>query len=574
MKRKTGTILFALLFFVSAFWGNYKVAEGSSIAERGNISTNTAIEKLAGVSEVIPAKTVISVKTTKAAKTIMLAEMVTPAESVIQTLTGTVAPTETVIPTETVTPTSIETVTPAETVTPTETPAPTETPTPTVTPVPTETPTPTPVPTPTPFIPNTLSIMKNHNYVEESTSTISVHKLSVSEMNQKLSRYGKVVADGMSYNLYKKTMGYEWQDLTDYKNKPEKVSVDLTQTMSYAKYCSILKKLSRYDGVYLYKIGSSTNGRDIYAIDIDVDSKNTNKKIVMLTGNVHGREFAGGTYIVKQLVELVQDAQKDKSVMKLLQNTKFVAVPIINVDIRENIINNPSKWNSWKAYVNGTDGNRNFPGLSWAQLAGGNKLSYTAVSSPASGMYRGSFGGSNTETQALMKWLYHYVAVEKADCLIDMHQQGGIVYAGKEWSTQKQEKASNRFRTKVLGILNKSGSTYTNANDGSAYGLEGCGATITDYATGLAMGSKYSRAYGFGVIINKEKEYTLLELKDLNRADLKLNPPNSTFKTLTIEIGKGTQYLGNSSSTRKLISKEYYSKNFDELLYNIPKLLD
>ncbi len=300
----------------------------------------------------------------------------------------------------------------------------------------------------------------------------------------------------------------------------------------------------------------------------------------MFTGQVHAREFAGGTYLVKMFIDLVQKAQTDKGLKELLRHYKYVAIPIINVDVREALINDPASWTSssglWKAYVNGTDGNRNFPGVLWGQVSKGNRLKWNIRLTPGGDNYPGKTAGSCPETQAVMKWLYHYIIVDKARCLLDMHQQGSIIYAGKEWSTRAQEKTAEELRKKVMSFLNRgnsSGRTYKIAEDEPEYGLNGTGSTITDYAVSLASGAKFSVAMGFSAYTDGEREYMLMELGDLDKAKFPINAPNPEFSTLTIEIGLGQKYLGNSASTRKLIATEYKKYHFDALLESLPELL-
>lgn len=429
-------------------------------------------------------------------------------------------------------------------------------------------------------LPPTLRLMEKHDYIKESVTGISEEKVPVSTLNEKLSEYGKLYGTGMPYEEYKEAMGYEWIDCTDYKKNPTKITVDLTKNINYKTYVDTLKKLSRYDGVYLYKIGKSTEGRDLYAIEIDVESKNKDKQVFMLTGSVHGREFAGGSFTLKMFVDLVQKAQTDSSVMEILKNNKYVAVPIINVDVREEIIKNQKKWTTsgneiWKAYINGTDGNRNFPGLAWGEVSKGNKLKWNIEPKATYANYAGDYAGSNNETKALMKWLYHYTIVEKATCLLDMHQQGRVIYAGKGWSSKAQEKRATKLRTNVLGFLNKGNSIkYIRIEDEPKYGLNGTGSTITDYAVALSAGAKFSPAYGFSAFTDGKKEYILMEINDVDDAEFKIKAPNPKFATLTVEIGYGKSYLGSTPSTRNNISKEYTKYHFNDLLVSLPKLIN
>jgi hypothetical protein len=493
----------------------------------------------------------------------------TPEPSITPTPEDTVAPT----PEPTITPGADSTVTP--TITPIVTPAtePTD--------VPTAAPTTTPIPVPTtiPFRSKTLELMSRYDYIGKSITGLSQEKVPVKTLQNKVKALGTLYGTGMPFDEYKKAMSYSWIDSTEYDKKPVKIAVDLTQTMNYSTYVGILKKLSRYDGVYLYKIGKSMEGRNLYSIEIDMKS-DKKKKVIMLTGNIHAREFGGGTFIVKQFVDLVQKAQTDKKTMELLKSYKFVAVPIVNVDGREALIKEQSKWTSrrgelLKAFTNGTDGNRNFPGLQWGQVKKGNFLKSIIEKRPALANYPGDYAGSNKETKALMKFLYQYVVVEKAPIYLDMHQQGSIIYAGKGWSTQQDELRSTTLRANVLNVLNK-GITrrkYNRASDGPDYGLKGEGSSLTDYAVTLAVGAKFSPAFGYAAFTDGKKEYMLMEIKDLDYKKIKVKAANSNFAALTVEIGYGTQYLGNSASTRRLLANEYNYYNYGKLLEALPGMI-
>lgn len=428
-------------------------------------------------------------------------------------------------------------------------------------------------------LPETLITMSQFDYVGDSVTGISKKKQSVATLQKKVNKYGTLYFEGMPYNEYKHAMEYQWTDCTVYNKEPVNLTIDITKTMDYNKYVNTLKKLSRYEGVYLYKIGESTEGRDLYAVEIDLCSDN-NKKVIMLTGQIHAREFAGGTFLVKQLVDLVQKAQTDKKVMKMLKSYKFVAVPIINVDGREVLIKEPKKWTRddmlWKAYVNGTDGNRNFPGVKWGQVLKGDKLDRSIRKKPGIDNYSGKYAGSNSETKALMKWIYHYVVVEQAVCLLDMHQQGSIIYAGKTWSYKEQEDSSIDLSKKIFKLLNKGNSRKYTVPYAPApnEGLTGTGSTLTDYAASVAYGAKFSPAMGFCAFVLNNKEYMLLQINDLDNIEEEIEQPNPQFRTLTVEIGLGSSYLGNSINTRTRLAKEYTKYNFDKLLESLPAMLD
>ncbi len=132
------------------------------------------------------------------------------------------------------------------------------------------------------------------------------------------------------------------------------------------------------------------------------------------------------------------------------------------------------------------------------------------------------------------------------------------------------------LRSQLFSLINKQSisSDYGRADDGEKYGLEGVGSTLTDYAAACAFGAKFSPAYGFCTMVDDDREVPLIEIKDMDNIDFKHDVPNSKFKTITLEIGIGSNYLGGTASTRKLIATEYTRYNFDELLLKLPNMLE
>lgn len=413
-----------------------------------------------------------------------------------------------------------------------------------------------------------------------SLSPYSTKALSLKQINKKLKKYGKVINEGLSLQLYKDTMSKEWRDVTQYNIPSSKVTVDLSKKMDYDAYEKLLLQLSRYEGVYVYVIGKSTEGRNIYSITIDMGD-NPNKNVFMFTGQTHAREFAGGSFILKQFSDLIQKAQTDPQTLERLQNTKYVAVPIINVDAREAIINKSSKYiNSsiglWKAYINGTDGNRNYPGISANQLAKGIRKNSKIKARPSAGCYNGSYSGSNKETQAMMKWIYYYVVQEKASYLGDYHMQGRLMYGGKTWDLSKNYDRNKKKAYLLMSFLNKGNrSKYSYMKEKWNYGIDGDGSTLTDFAVACAIGAKYSTAYGTFVMIDSKtkKEYTLIQYKKLDKFKGVYRQANSKFVTTTFEIGYGANTLGYTAYTRNKMAQEYKNYHYGKLLEKLPELI-
>ena len=418
-----------------------------------------------------------------------------------------------------------------------------------------------------------------HSCLDTVVSPYSNNALSASEIKSRLNKYGSVTMQGFSMEECEEIYSREWIDATEYNKKPTAVTVDIAKQYNYNSYVSILKQLSRYEGVYLYEIGRTTKGRPMYTIVVDMKSDQP-KKTLMFTGVTHSREGAGGVFLLKQFADLITAAQKNKGTMNLLKQYTYVAVPIISADVREELINGNSGFVAggqlWKAYANGVDGNRNYPGINSGMLAKGVAYSPIVASAPGYGNFPGYSAASNSETKAMMQWLYHYIVCEQAIFLADYHQQGHLMYGGKPYDTKRREADFRNVAESICGFLNDgNASKYSWIYEGEKYGLNGMGSTLTDYAISCALGAKYSRAYRNFVIIDEStsKERTLMEYQDLDKFPGTYRMANSQFRMVTFEIASGVDKLGYSSSTRNLLKKEYQTYHFGELFYYLPSIL-
>lgn len=431
------------------------------------------------------------------------------------------------------------------------------------------------------FVPETLKKVNSFDYYNDSISTLSDKRYSPQEIGELIADYGTFIgAPGMSDKLYRKAMEQEWTDLTDYKHAYSKTTLDLSKKYTYNDLAFIMKKLSRIDGVYMYRIGESTNGRDMYALEVDIPTKKkTAKDTIVLTGTIHARETAGCEFILKQLIELLESGSTEAR--KVLERTRFVAVPCVNPDGRDGVCFDTENYTYsnnelWKATSSGTDLNRNFPGLAWGQLKEGVKKSDYISNSPKKLYYPGPYAGSAPETRAMMKFLYHYVVVEKAGLLVDYHMQGRVLYAGKPWASSAQIQRCEDYATSICKTLNvgHTKEKYVLWPEVDEYSLNATGSTLTDYACSIAYGSKFSRGYGFNVYCTARKEFPLITIPRMDKCKKKLIPEaNPLFATFSFEIGWGSKSLGYSSTARELMAKEYTSFHFDKVLYKLSSLV-
>ncbi len=414
-----------------------------------------------------------------------------------------------------------------------------------------------------------------------TTISNSGERLSNEEIGDAIEEYGTFgTTSGMPTDEYIDAMSYQWSDATSYKPKSTKVEVDLSKAYTYDQLVKIQKRLSTNKGVSLYKIGNSTNGKAMYALDIDLTSCEEEKQhIVLLTGQVHARETAGSTFILKELCDIVNAYNEgDEQAIEALSSTRFVAVACVNPDGHDGIGFDEENWTYadgtlWKATANGADINRNFPGLSWMQTKNGVKQTAYLSDSADSIYYCGDYAGSCNETKAMMKFYQYFIGVKGAEMLIDYHQQGRLTYAGKSYAPEYNNSLSEELRgscysTQAKGSLKKH-YAYDYGDTAENFGVEGTGSTNTDYAWAVAMGTKFSTQYGFSVRVDTEgNEYPLVMMPTCDEASVELLPMRSeNFRSLSWEIGAGRSYLGYSERARGLIEKEYYNYNFDEMLY-------
>lgn len=368
---------------------------------------------------------------------------------------------------------------------------------------------------------------------------------SIDEMNSKTST-GEFLAQGMPTTEYQRAISQSFKEVS-VTGEPILQEYDISAYYSYNDMSNFILNLALYDEVKVYTAGYSEQGRNIYSLEVG-----TGNIIVMLTGGVHARETAGPAYILKSLSDLVIKAQEDEDIAKILKQYKFVALPCVNPDGRELVINGVS---SLKANANYVDIGRNFPTSNAMQYKYGNgKSKYETA--PSYSHYCGPYLGSESETQTAMAFVNRYIA--QASYLIDYHQSGSGVYGGKDYDEKNKTKRSAQFRD---AIRNKLGYAKISEEQELRGGGEG---SLSDYATEVSSGFVFSDYYG-RLTYNGDP---LLIYNDVDNNKNNYAPLNKNIRIVTLEIGSSST-RGYSSSTREKQKKEY--KKFDDLLEWIVK---
>ena len=388
---------------------------------------------------------------------------------------------------------------------------------------------------------------------------------SLTRINTELKAYGRFTVNGMKASEYLRTLAPDWTDVSA-DGSADVPELDLTRAYTYAELETYMRDLTKREGVRLEVIGQTPQGRNLYSLTLDLPSSET-KRTVLLTGQVHAREFAGGLYILKQLGELLRKAETDEFTRLLLENVRFVAVPVVNPDGRELIVDGGSDLR--KSNANGVDLNRNFPSTDAAQLIKGATMTWAYRTSPGLEYYAGANLGSETETQAIMGWLHHYVPT--ATCFVDYHQQGHILYGGKIWDTAAGMNRHKAFALDLEALLREGSPPDPYAYDYSYshpqyYGLDGGSGSVTDYVTSLADGLKFSIKYGRLALDANGVEKPQLVFKGLSLVPQFFQPLNTGIRIASVEIGRGPDALGYDAVARSRVQAEYALYHFDRML--------
>lgn len=382
---------------------------------------------------------------------------------------------------------------------------------------------------------------------------------SLAVLNQQYAAYGSITISGMEGSDYAEAMAITWTDI-ETPGEPVHYDIDISELMDYETIERYILNLGRYDGVQVTVIGKSEMGRNIYMVKLDMANETAaDKPLIMLTGSVHAREFAGVEYTVKFLNDTLAKAQTDAYTRALLGSVTIVAVPLVNPDGREMIISggDPSR----KSNARGIDLNRAMPSVNAGQLAAGVNLAENFSVVPGMDFFAGNRLGTASETQAMIKWMHVYVP--QATAYIDLHQQGGISLYDKSFTSSESDAACREFAEAVNELLHGG---YELEEESEYYSLDGDGGTMTDYARSISEGFVFSRRLGRMALSMDGDEVPLICFGDIDSCIEYYQPLNPGFMCMTIEIGRRPSYLGADEGARERREREYERFGWENFL--------
>lgn len=378
-------------------------------------------------------------------------------------------------------------------------------------------------------------------------------------LNQEYAAFGRMTIAGMKGSDYDKAMAIEWTDI-ETNGSPVPYDIDLANLMDYHAIEQYILNLGKYDGVNVSVIGKSEMDRNIYMLSINLSGEtDENKPLIMLTGSVHAREFAGVEYMLKFLNDTLIEAQTDAYTRSLLESVTIVAIPLVNPDGREMIISggDPNR----KSNKHGVDLNRAMPSVNAGQLIAGGELPENFSYTPGLDFFAGYRLGSESETQAMIKWFNTYVP--KAAVYIDLHQQGGVSFYNKPFTSSQSDEACLEFAEKMDILL---GGGYEPKAEKEGYSLNGDGGTLTDYARSVSEGFVYSYRLGRMALLIDSVETPLICFGDIDNCPQYYDPLNPDFVCMTLEIGRKPTSLGPESDAREQRAAEYEEYGWDHFL--------
>lgn len=320
--------------------------------------------------------------------------------------------------------------------------------------------------------------------------------------------------NGMSTLDYKNTIEKQ-DDYVTKKGKYQKIYYNFEKQLSYEELEKIYENLSLSNIVKLEIIGTSTDGRNLYAIEIG-----SGENVTMFEASIHAAEVASTLFITKYMVDLVNGYEDgDKDTIELLKNNKIVIIPCANPDGYETAIFGTKSLNNQNLYIalnadsdslkyiktnaNGIDLNRNFPsqtsGLYYTNYSLHSTVSLTKSVDRLS-YYPGQTLGSEPETRAIMyiqnKW------ISKIKSYVALHSAGRVIYNGKPFLSDEYNNTSYNC-AKIVGditgytTLDKSYEEAGEGNDGTSteYMAESLSGFIFSSKTGRLSSDYYAQKY-------------------------------------------------------------------------------
>ena len=213
-----------------------------------------------------------------------------------------------------------------------------------------------------------------------------------------------------------------------------KMIIDPTITYSHAQ---LMRDIQRLKTAFSGLIRSEKAGLSVEKRELPLITMGTGKRTLFLCGAHHAREYISSAYLMYTINVLAQAAQsgilyEGYDIAKLLSQCTLAVMPMVNPDgvalvqgglkavqdkkRIESMVRLRSRYEEWKANINGVDLGRQYPAL-WEQK-------YVVINAPASELYNGSEPASEPEVRAVIEVCNQ----NDIDAAISFHTKGEVIY--------------------------------------------------------------------------------------------------------------------------------------------------
>jgi len=285
----------------------------------------------------------------------------------------------------------------------------------------------------------------------------------------------------------------------------------------YHNYSEMLEKLEETAQKFghlakLFVAGESALGKPIHAMELGNSDSKSEKRSFLVMGSHHAREWISVEAPLASILDLLENYGHDEQATQILDNSRIVYVPMLNVD---GSIHSRTKAKMWRKNRNpnnksgvGVDNNRNYA-YKWGVTG--------ASSLPWSDTYRGPNPMSEAENQVIhnLQTQYGFTAS------ISFHSFGEFVLWPWSYTDDMQSKDNEVFAfhgTKMAQILDyepiQSADLYPSAGDSDDYLYAKHGVLSYTIELGTRFVPKESQVPEIRAKASKALRYLFLNARD------------------------------------------------------------
>jgi len=332
-----------------------------------------------------------------------------------------------------------------------------------------------------------------------SVGKTSVELRADAQQKRELERRLKVTAQVLNSNI-QASIDRETAQLNEQIKVGRKFAVgDDTWHTQYHTFDDIVTwykgVAAKYPTMVKFKpsIGKTFQGKDLPLLEI-TGTSGTNKKNIWFHGQQHAREWISGATVQYIVDKLTSGYGSDQRITSIMNNVKFIVVPVMNPDGYEYTWQTDRMWRK-NRNGQGVDLNRNWPDH-WSDTGG-------ASTNPGSDTYKGKSAASEPEVKALIAAYQSYP--DGMVGAIDFHSYSQLILRPYGWTTQTspdEAAFASLGESMKKDIAASRGTEYVSENGIDLYKTTG---TASDYFYGSSTTRKGQfRSYGITIELSPD----------------------------------------------------------------------